>query len=70
MSDITGDFVAKMARIWHRFALSSDDAAPLAGMLAPMDAAGEEVADSLQFDMEPSDFDRALEALAPSEDGR
>lgn len=68
MSDITGDFVAMMARIWHRFTLPSDDAAPLAGMLAPMDAAGETVSETMQFDREPSDFDRALEELAPPVD--
>ena len=70
MSDITGDFVAMMARIWHRFTLPADDAAPLAGMLVPMDAAGETVAETMQFDREPSDFDRALEELAPPVDER
>lgn len=69
MSDITGDFVAMMARVWHRFALPTDDAAPLAGMLAPMDDAGEAVAEELRFDMAPSGFDRALEELAPPLDG-
>ena len=70
MSDITGDFVAKMARIWHGFALPADDATPLAGMLAPMDDAGERVSESMRFDREPSDFDRALEELAPPADER
>ncbi len=65
MSQITGEFVTMMARIWHRFALPAKDAEPLAGMLAPMDDAGEAVAEDLRFDMEPSDFDRALEDLAP-----
>ena len=65
MSDITGGFVAMMARVWHRFALPAADAEPLAGMLAPMDDAGETVSRELRFDMEPSGFDRALEELAP-----
>jgi hypothetical protein len=64
MNDITGGFVAMMARVWHRFALPESEAEPLAGMLAPMDDAGETVAKELQFDMEPSGFDRALEELA------
>lgn len=65
MSDITGNFVAMMARVWHRFALPATDAEPLAGMLAPMDDAGETASGELRFDMEPSGFDRALEELAP-----
>jgi len=68
MSDITGGFVAMMARVWHRFVLPAEDAEPLAGMLAPMDDAGEAVAGDLRFDREPSDFDRALEELAPPVD--
>ena len=64
MSNITGDFVAMVSRVWHRFTLPAADAESLAGMLAPMDGAGEAVAEYLQFDMEPSDFDRALEELA------
>ena len=64
MSGITGNFVAMMAQAWHRITLPSKDEGPLASMLAPMDAAGEDIANTLQFDMEPSDFDRALEELA------
>lgn len=37
-------------------------------MLAPMDNAGEAVSETMQFDREPSDFDRALEELAPPVD--
>ncbi|MBI08586.1 MAG: hypothetical protein CMM55_03600 [Rhodospirillaceae bacterium] len=70
MSNISGEFVTMMARIWHRFSLPQGDAALLAEMLAPMETAGEEVAENLQFDMEPSDFDRALEELAPPIDER
>lgn len=64
MSEITGDFVAMLARVWHRFTLPAGDTETLANMLTPMDDAGETVADDLQFDMEPSDFDTALEELA------
>ena len=60
MSAINGKFVAILARVWHRFTL--------ANMLAPMDDAGEAVADDIQFDMEPSDFNAALEELAISKD--
>ena len=70
MSGITGNFVAMMAQAWHRITLPSKDEGPLASMLAPMDAAGEDIANTLQFDMEPSDFDRALEELAPPVDER
>jgi len=64
MSEITGDFVAMLARVWHSFTVPAEDAGTLANMLAPMDDAGEFVAQDLQFDMEPSDFDTALEELA------
>ena len=64
MSEITGDFVAMLARVWHNFTVPAEDAGTLANMLAPMDDAGESVAQDLQFDMEPSDFDTALEELA------
>ncbi len=68
MSAINGKFVAMLARVWHRFTLPTDDTDTLANMLAPMDDAGEAVADDIQFDMEPSDFDAALEELAISKD--
>ena len=68
MSRITGDFAAMLARVWHRMTLQPDDADTLAKMLAPMDEAGEAVATEVQFDMEPSDFDAAVDELAPSED--
>ncbi len=68
MSEINRDFVEIIARVWHRFSLSKDEASTLSDMLAPMDDAGEDVAEYIQFDWEPSDFDRALEELAdPSE---
>ena len=70
MSNISSEFVTMMARIWHRFSLPQNDAGLLAEMLAPMETAGEEAAVNLQFDMEPSDFDRALEELAPPVDER
>ena len=64
MSGITGEFVAKLAQIWHRFALPADDAESLAAMLVPMDTAGEAAADDVAFDMEPADFATALEDLS------
>ncbi len=65
MSDITGEFVAMLARTWHRFTLPAGNAESLADLLSPMDEAGEAVADAISFDEEPSDFDLALEELAP-----
>ena len=68
MSGITDEFVAMLARVWHRFTPQTDDAETLANMLTPMDDAGEAVADDIQFDMEPSDFVAALEELATPQD--
>ena len=64
MSEINGSFVKLISRVWHRFSPSNDDASTLAGMLKPMDIAGEEVAENIEFDEEPSDFNTALEELA------
>jgi hypothetical protein len=38
-------------------------------MLKPMDIAGEEVAENIEFDDEPSDFNAALEELAEKTGG-
>ena len=65
MGGITGDFVARLAAVWHRFTLLKSDGESLAEMLAPMDAAGERVASQVDFDMEPSDFEGSLSRLAP-----
>ena len=65
MRSITGDFVAKLATICHRLTLPEEDCEMLADMLLPMDEAGERVAKHLEFDMEPADFDAAMEDLAP-----
>jgi hypothetical protein len=64
MSNITGDFVAMIAQVWHRFTLPKSDTDTLAALLAPMDDAGETVAEDIRLDGEPSDFDLALEELA------
>ena len=64
MSDITGDFVAALARVWHRFEPHGQDVDTLAAMLAPMDDAGEALAGDVEFDMEPSDYLLGLEAMA------
>ena len=64
MRSITGDFVAKLATIC-RLTLPEEDRETLADMLVPMDEAGERVAKHLEFDMEPADFDAAMEDLAP-----
>ena len=65
MASITGDFVAKLAAVWHRFTVSEEDRETLATMLVPMDEAGERAVRHLAFDMEPADFDAAIEELAP-----
>ena len=65
MSSITGGFVAKLSEVWHRFTLPEADRQTLADMLSPMDDAGVAVARHLEFDMEPADYDDALEDLAP-----
>ena len=65
MASITGDFVAKLAAVWHRFTVSEEDRETLATMLLPMDEAGEWAVRHLAFDMEPADFDAAIEDLAP-----
>ena len=69
MSEINDSFVKLVCRVWHRFTPSNNDAVTLAGMLKPMDIAGEEVADNIEFDDEPSDFNSALEELAKKVSG-
>ena len=64
MSRITTDFVAALARVWHRFDPPGQDMETLAQMLAPMDDAGEDMSHAVDFDMEPSDYLVGLEALA------
>ena len=65
MGGITGDFVGRLAAVWHRFTLPKSDGESLAEMLAPMDAAGERVASQVDFEREPSDFEGSLSLLAP-----
>ena len=64
MSRISGEFVAALAEVWHRFEPEAADAQSLAEMLAPMDDAGETMAANVEFDMEPSDYLTGLEAMA------
>ena len=64
LSGIDGLFVKLSSRVWQRFTPSNSDASTLAGMLKPMDIAGEEAAENIEFDDEPSDFNTALEELA------
>ena len=68
MSGITSEFVKTIASIWHRFSLENEEADTLTNMLAPMDDAGEEVSSSITLDLEPSDYNRALEELGDEED--
>ena len=68
MSGITLEFVKTIASIWHRFSLRNEEAKILTNMLTPMDDAGEEVSSSIKFDLEPSDYNRALEELGDEED--
>ena len=67
MSGITSEFVKTIASIWHGFFLGNEEAKTLTNMLAPMDDAGEEVSSSIKFDLEPSDYNRALEELGDEE---
>lgn len=68
MSRITGDFVAALARVWHRFEPAGQDMEALAQMLAPMDDAGEALSKDVEFDQQPSDYATALHAMAESKD--
>ena len=68
MSRITADFVAALARVWHRFEPPGQDMETLSQMLAPMDDAGEEMSAGVDFDMEPSDYLLGLDAM--SEEGK
>jgi hypothetical protein len=69
MSEINDSFVKLISSVWHRFIPSNSDASTLADMLKPMDIAGEEVAENIEFDDEPSDFNAALEELAEKTGG-
>jgi hypothetical protein len=69
VSEINDSFVKLISRVWHRFTPSNNDALTLADMLKPMDIAGEEVAENIEFDDEPSDFNTALEELAEKKGG-
>ena len=69
MSEIDDTFVKLISKVWHRYTPSNNDASTLAGMLKPMDIAGEEVAENIEFDDEPSDFNTALEELAEKAGG-
>jgi hypothetical protein len=62
MRRLTGPFVAALARVWHRFDAPEQDVEMLAQMLAPMDEAGERLAQRMRFDMEPADFLHGLDA--------
>ena len=66
MSRITSEFVKTIASTWHRFS-GNEEAKTLTNMLAPMDDAGEEVSSGIKFDLEPSDYNRALEELGDEE---
>lgn len=56
MEKISGSLVATLARVWHRFDPRGQDLEGLAGMLAPMDEAGERLSERIGFDMEPADY--------------
>jgi len=64
MSKITGTFVLSLAKVWHRFEPADQDMEALAEMLAPMDDAGETFSRDIGFDMEPSDYELALDRQA------
>ena len=64
MSLITAEVVALLARVWHRIELGDGEADGIARFLAPIDAVAERASARLDFDSEPADFQRAMEALA------
>jgi hypothetical protein len=64
MSRISAEFIAALAHVWHRFDPPGQDMEALAQMLAPMDDAGEDMSQAVDFDMEPSDYLVGLEAIA------
>ena len=71
MASITGDFVAKLAAVWHRFTVSEEDRETLATMLVPMDEAGERAVRHLAFDIcllytSPSPRDRTRSRMPSS----
>ena len=68
MSRISAEFVATLARVWHRFDPPGQDMEALSEMLAPMDDAGEEMSHAVDFDMEPSDYQVGLAAVAEDEE--
>ena len=67
MSRITSEVVALLARVWHRIDLSEAEASGIAKFLAPIDEVAEKASARLDFDSEPADFHRAMEALAHDE---
>ena len=71
MSHITAEFVAALARVWHRSDPEQQkvDSETLAQMLAPMDDAGEALSGNVAFDMEPSDYLTGLAAMADDGNG-
>ena len=70
MSRITASFVAAIAKVWHRFEPQGQDLDTLAEMLAPMDEAGETLSATIEFDMQPSDYQLGLEAMSQPVDRR
>ena len=56
MPDLDHEFVARLARTWHRFEPQGQDLDKLADMLRPMDEAGERLSARVDFDDEPSDY--------------
>lgn len=64
MSEIDGKFFAEMVRRWHRLELAADDAESLAKILAPFDDTAQELAANVNFDAEPSDYERVVATLA------
>ncbi len=61
-------FLTELFRRWHGYAPPSADAAGLARILAPIDAAAEDATAELGFDDAPADYARAVARLRDGAD--
>ena len=62
-------FLTELFRRWHGYAPPPADAAGLARIMAPIDAAAEAAAAEIGFDDAPADFARAVARLRGGTDG-
>ena len=64
MNYLTADFVSHLAQVWHHCTLPQTECEILAEMLVPMDKAAKKIADQVDFDMEPSEYELEMVALS------